>query len=289
MSYRFSGHDTFHCKQQWLLKGFSFINDKIDSNFSNTTESITYLGVGKNMVSSVKYWLEAFDITNENKLTEFSNLIFSNHEGLDRYLENEGTLWLLQYKLCHKKYATIYNLLFSEYFEDKVNYDFNEEKIIKYILNKLESENVKSISESTLSNDIKVLIRTYLSSSKDVKNIEEEFNAPLLELNLIENIDNHKYSLKKTYRSIPLYILAYCILDYANSQNSTSLELDEIRKILGNYFCITNECLEDLLSQLNQISTAFVFTDNAGIATLDIKHNTLELRDEILKTYYNAN
>src|SRR5690606_5171953 len=176
MNYRFSGHDTFHCKQQWLLKGFNFILENEISGFSNITKSITYLGVGKNMVSSVKYWLEAFGITNENNLTEFSNLIFSSEDGLDRYLENEGTLWLLQYKLCQKKYASIYHLLFTEYFDDKVNYEFSEEKIIKFILNKLENNGVKSISESTLSNDFKVLIRTYISSSKEIKNIEEEFN-----------------------------------------------------------------------------------------------------------------
>ena len=283
MHYRFSGHDTFHCKQQWLLKGFN------NPNFTNVSKSIISLGVGKNMVSSVKYWLEAFGITNENNLTDFSNLIFSPEIGLDRYLENEGTLWMLQYKLCQKKYASIFHLLFTEYFEDKVNYDFNEEKVIKFILNRLEINGDKSISENTLSNDFKVFIRTYLSSSKDIKNIEEEFNAPLLELNLIEKIENHKYVLNKINRSIPLEILGYCILDMTQEQNSTSLKLEEIKRSIGNYFCITNECLEDLLSQLNEVSNVFVYTDHAGIATLDIKQNTIELREELLKKYYHAN
>lgn len=283
MNYRFSGHDTFHCKQQWLLKGFN------NPNFSTISESIISLGVGKNMVSSVKYWLEAFGITNENNLTEFSNLIFSPEVGLDPYLENEGTLWLLQYKLCQKKYASIFHLLFTEYFDDKVNYEFSEEKVIKFILNKLEINGVKSISENTLSNDFKVLIRTYLSSSKDIKNIEEEFNAPLLELNLIEKIESHKYILNKINRSIPLAILGYCILDMTQEQNSTSLKLEEIKRTIGNYFCITNECLEDLLSQLNEVSDVFVYTDHAGIATLDIKQNSEELRNKLLNNYYHAN
>lgn len=283
MNYRFSGHDTFHCKQQWLLKGFN------NPNFSTISDSIISLGVGKNMVSSVKYWLEAFGITNENNLTEFSNLIFSPEVGLDPYLENEGTLWLLQYKLCQKKYASIFHLLFTEYFDDKVNYEFSEEKVIKFILNKLEINGVKSISENTLSNDFKVLIRTYLSSSKDIKNIEEEFNAPLLELNLIEKIESHKYILNKINRSIPLAILGYCILDMNQEQNSTSLKLEEIKRTIGNYFCITNECLEDLLSQLHQVSDVFVYTDHAGIATLDIKQNTEKLRNELLNNYYHAN
>lgn len=283
MSYRFSGHDTFHCKQQWLLKGFH------NPNFSNISDNIISLGVGKNMVASVKYWLEAFDITNENKLTDFSNIIFSNEIGFDPYLENEGTLWLLQYKLCQKRYASIYHLIFAEYFEDKVNYEFNEDKIVKYILNRLDFEGVKSISENTLSTDFKVFIRTYISSSKENMNIEEEFNAPLLELNLIEKLNTHKFQINKIYRSIPLAILGYCILDLTKHQQSLSLKLEDIRRTIGNYFCINNECLEDLLSKLSQISNVFVYTDHAGIATLDIKQNNSEIRNDLLNKYYDAN
>lgn len=283
MNYRFSGHDTFHCKQQWLLKGFN------NPNFSDVTDSIVSLGVGKNMVSSVRYWLEAFGLTNENTFSEFSNLIFSSENGLDSYLESEGTQWLLQYNLCHKKYASIYNLLFSEYFDDKVNYEFSEDKIIKFIINKLEKEGEKTISENTLANDFKVLTRTYISSSKDIKNIEEEFNAPLLELNLIEKIENHKYSINKIYRSIPLEVFGYCILDMYKGHKSISLKLETIKRSLGNYFCITNECLEDLVSGLTKISDVFVYTDHAGIATFDVKQNSSEIRIELIKKYYNAN
>lgn len=282
MKYRFSGHNKFHCKQQWLLKGFN------NQNFTDTANSIITLGVGKNMVSSVKFWLEAFDITEKNKLTDFSHLIFSTEKGLDPYLENEGTLWLLQYKLCSKKYATIFHILFSEYFEDKVNYDFSESNVIKYLSNRLESKGEKPISENTLISDFMVLIRTYCLSN-ELKNIEEKFDAPLLELNLIDKKGNHKYTINKIHRSIPLHILGYCILDSFKDDSNASIRLESIRKTIGNYFCITNECLEDLLSQLQDISNVFVYTDYAGIATLDIKNNSLELRNKLLKEFYNAN
>lgn len=59
---KFSGHDTFHCRQQWLLKGIELIENKNLKGFSNLEEAILNLGVGKNMVQSIQYWLRAFGL-----------------------------------------------------------------------------------------------------------------------------------------------------------------------------------------------------------------------------------
>ena len=48
----FSGHGTFKCKTHWLKRGYDFICD--GGNF-NAEDAVIGLGVGKNMVSSIKY------------------------------------------------------------------------------------------------------------------------------------------------------------------------------------------------------------------------------------------
>ena len=94
---KFSGHDTFHCRQQWLLKGVELTDNKNLKGFSDLEEAILNLGVGKNMVQSIQYWLRAFGLIGEDKeLKDIARLIFSKETGFDRYLEDEGTLWLLQ-------------------------------------------------------------------------------------------------------------------------------------------------------------------------------------------------
>lgn len=73
MRYSFSGHESFHCKSLWLKKGYDFICNK--KHFADT-DSVVELGVGKNMVSAIRYWLKAFSLTKEDTLTDLAEYIF---------------------------------------------------------------------------------------------------------------------------------------------------------------------------------------------------------------------
>jgi hypothetical protein len=54
--YTFSGHDSFQCRQLWLKKGYDFVREGKDFN---DEDAVVKLGVGKNMVSSIRFWLKA--------------------------------------------------------------------------------------------------------------------------------------------------------------------------------------------------------------------------------------
>jgi hypothetical protein len=60
----FSGHDTFHCRHLWLKKGYDFV--KGGHKFSDD-DSVVLLGVGKNMVSSIYYWMNAFGMIDKKE------------------------------------------------------------------------------------------------------------------------------------------------------------------------------------------------------------------------------
>jgi hypothetical protein len=51
----FSGHDSFHCRHLWLKKGYDYI--KKGKKFSDN-DSVVELGVGKNMVASIKNFIK---------------------------------------------------------------------------------------------------------------------------------------------------------------------------------------------------------------------------------------
>ena len=74
LNLRFSGHETFHCRHFWLKKGFDFIHQGLDFK---EPEVVVNLGVGKNMVSSIQFWLKAFDISENGELSELGKNIFS--------------------------------------------------------------------------------------------------------------------------------------------------------------------------------------------------------------------
>ncbi|WP_027385159.1 DUF4007 family protein [Chryseobacterium gregarium] len=285
MNLRFSGHDTFHCKQQWLLKGIRLIEEHENLAFNNTSKAIKFLGVGKNMVSSVKYWLESFHITSSHNITEIGNLLLGR-QGYDPYLEDEGTLWLLQYYLCQTKYASIFNILFTEYFKDKVSYEFTEERVLNFLKKLIEENDFKTISPNTLSTDFKVFIRSYVSLSKENRTLEDDFNSPLLELNLIESPEKDVFKINKTDRQIPPYIFAFLILEIAYKLNKSNLSYKVLQETVGNYFCLTNDSLEEQIHKLRETSVNFVYNEDGGTANVQIKNNTKQERANILEQHY---
>ncbi len=58
--YVFSGHESFPCKTLWLKKRYDFVVQGMDFN---KPEAVVHLGVGKNMVASIRFWLKAFGRT----------------------------------------------------------------------------------------------------------------------------------------------------------------------------------------------------------------------------------
>ncbi|WP_309613716.1 DUF4007 family protein [Flavobacterium sp.] len=115
----FSGHDTFHCRHLWLKKGYDFI--KKGRKFTDE-DAVVELGVGKNMVSSISFWMRAFGIIDKDGiLTDFADYILDDN-GKDPYIEDEATLWLLHYQLITQNIASTYSLIFNEFRREKIEF-----------------------------------------------------------------------------------------------------------------------------------------------------------------------
>ena len=108
----FSGHESFACKSHWLKRGYDFV--KGENNF-NDDDAVVRLGVGKNMVASIKFWLKAIGLLKDTGLVDISDHLFDDENGKDPYLEDVGTLWLLHFLLIHTDYATIYKTTLSTF------------------------------------------------------------------------------------------------------------------------------------------------------------------------------
>jgi len=290
-SLRFSGHDTFHCKEQWILKGIQLFEDQNDTDIFKKNEAIPLLGVGKNMVRSIHHWLRAFGVLDkENRITEFANLMFLV-EKLDPYLENEGSLCLLQYYLCKTNHSSIFQLIFSSYFSDKASLEFSEYQILIFANRVLLERDQKEVAEKTFNSDFKVFIRTFVSPIKNEKTVEDDFNAPLLSLNLISDTGRKNSANQSVYRlnrsvqeSISSEIFGYCLLNEFDNENS--INYDNIRKTVGSYLCLSNEGLEILIYKLCQDYNEFVYKDDAGVRQLQFKNNSNDFKNNMLKKHY---
>lgn len=290
-SYRFSGHDTFHCKEQWMLKGVQLIDSQFNRNIFKEDEAIHLLGVGKNMVRSIHHWLRAFGIIdNENYITEFARLLFLE-EKLDPYLENEGSLWLLQFYICHLNHSSIFQLIFSGYFSDKATLDFSEYQILNFVNRLLLEKGQKEVAEKTFNSDFKVFIRTYVSPLKTEKTAEDDFNAPLLGLNLVSDTGRKNSANQTVYRinrvvqdTVSSEVFGYCLLSEFKNENSISF--DKIKKSVGAYLCLTNEGVEILIAKLCDDYDEFVYKDDAGVRQLQFKRTSNDFKNRLLKKHY---
>lgn len=296
---RFSGHDTFHCREQWLLKGLELIECKGDnlyfergvSKFKDN-DAIPELGVGKNMVRSILHWMKAFNVIDDdqNKIGELTNILYRGLS-LDLYLENEGSLWLMQYYLCSTGYASIFQSIFRDYFSDKASLEFSETQIKSFLHREIENNNQKSVTDNTLNSDFKVFIKTYVSPKKNIKTVEDDFNTPLLALNLVSNTNRRNENNESVYRinrgvqsSLTPEIFGYCLLK--EFPNASAVNFDKIRLTIASYLCLSNEGLEIIIDKLCNAYSQFIYKDDAGVRQIQIKDTSEKFKINLLKKHY---
>lgn len=279
-SFKFSGHETFACRHYWLKKGYDFVAHK--KKFT-ADDAVVDLGVGKNMVISIHYWLRAFDIIDDkDDLTDLALCLFSD-AGWDPFLEDEATLWLLHYKLHKKRYASIYHIIFSELRKHKP--EFTRKHFFNFIANEK-----GNFTERTLKDDFSVFSRTYLNDSS--KNVEDGYSGLLSDLNLLRELKKQKdsvYNIENKERSnIPSEIILYSILDnerYGNSISFDNLYLDENGP--GTIFALNKE---GLLEQIQRVSKLYpkniVFNNDPLVRQIQFKGKKMKPL-KVLEDYYN--
>jgi hypothetical protein len=284
LNLRFSGHETFHCRHFWLKKGFDFIHQGLDFK---EPEVVVNLGVGKNMVSSIQFWLKAFDISENGELSELGKNIFSE-DGFDKYLENNGTLWLLHYFLLKKDYASLYKLTFLDFRKTRISAEFNEEQIIDFIT-KLTIRNGLKVSPKSIENDVKVLIRNYVPLYKvGSKSLEDDFSSLLINLDLITRVNDSFINGSQEFRflydsktNLPAHILLFAIMD--SFEDQISISVSDLQIEVSDVFLCNREGTEIKLNQLQELGH-LVYKDDAGRKEIQIKKQINKWT--ILKDYY---
>ena len=272
----FSGHESFQCKTQWLKRGYDFVS--YGNNF-NDEDSVVKLGVGKNMVSAIRYWMKSFGlITQENTLSKMAEYLFNDKTGKDPYMEDIATRWLLHYWLVRTDHASIYNITFVDF--HKQRNEFEKDNLQNYVRRQcFESGFQYLYNENTVKKDINVLLQNYIEP--DSGN-HEDFTALLLDLNLIRKVSKNTYCFNyiNQARLIPDVFL-YAIISDKDSQSVSFDLLLELSLI----FCLTTNDLLDIIKKIcEKYPKDIVFSDVAGIKQLQFKTELSEI--EVLNKYY---
>lgn len=279
--YCFSGHESFPCKSLWLKKGYDFV---VEGNDFNSPEAVIGLGVGKNMVASIRFWLKAFGITDNDELTEFGHYLFDDSKGKDKYLEDIATLWLLHFNLIFLEEATLYKLFFCGLQKERTH--FEREQVLTYVkLRMVEAGKMTLFNENTIKKDIGVLLQNYCLPRKPQSN--EDFSSLLIDLDLIRQSSEGKgyYFNVDGKRKVTKEIFLYGLLKQREQEGDNTIPFDTIQERVGLVFCMQDfETIEMLKQLASEYSDNFSYSDVAGIKQVQFTKD-LDVK-QVLDNYY---
>jgi hypothetical protein len=287
-SYRFSGHETFPFRYSWLPKAVAELTANV-ALFSDEERAMVRLGVGKNMVKSIRFWVQAAGIAAPSPkglvITDFGRELLSESEGHDPYLEDIQTLWLIHWKIASNATEPLFAWEFllnrwqrSEIVRSEVLLAFMQEA----------SRMEKQLSEVTLAQHFDTFLHTYVptrSAKGDVR--EENLDSPLVELDLIRKIGEKRsgdggrleavYAFNREAKiSITPGLFIYCINDYwltrtgAGSEETLSIRDITVKTgSVGQLFKLPESDIRERLLTIEEDSKGlFVYKESAAMSQL---------------------
>jgi hypothetical protein len=290
----FSGHESFQCRYLWLKKGYDFV--KSGGSF-NAEDAVVKLGVGKNMVGSIRFWMKAFDLLDTNdSLTLLASKLLDD-EGYDPYLEDIASLWVLHFHLVTKGHASIYTLIFNELRREKI--EFAKETYLGF-LKRVSDRLGIPINMNTAADDFDVFVKMYIKV--DSKEKDESFLGLLVELDLIrqktvidkvpdgskeKQVKQDFCIIENTERSLlPSQIVLYGILKQSGTDISLSFNtIEQDINQVGSVFALSRTGLYTKIEEIVERYPNIIFSDQAGIREIQFK-NTKPDPFQILDEYY---
>ncbi|WP_161598897.1 DUF4007 family protein [Bacillus mesophilum] len=278
----FGQHQSFYLRTYWLRKAIQQLNN---NRFFYEKDASELIGLGTNMVKSLKHWIEATDICETDKRNSDNKAIHNISpfgqifNEYDPYIEINDTISIIHYHIVDSKEpSTTWYWFFNEY--EKIS--FLKEEAIKDLITWINRNYDSKNSTDTLERDIDCLIKQYYSKSKS-DDPEEVIQSPLAALNLIVEIDGRIYKNNPKFEDIGLTALMYVLLKYGQTEISID-EIETSKNLWGKVFNLQRSEIVKAIEQLVNASKYPLVFDRTN--RLDLVRVTLVDPIEFLKEEY---
>jgi len=301
--YGFAGHETFPFRYSWLKKAVDAVQN--DPNIFSREDAIVTLGVGKNMVSSIRHWGLATQMltmvrhgegrNDANFQTTLQGQIYVTSLGQalfnewDPYLEDPASLWLIHYLLVtNPRRAAVWNIIFMHFH----SVSFTKERLCDFILRFIQNLELK-VSPATISRDVECFIRTYTYSNQEKQDVlEDSLNCPLSELGIVQHQkDTGEYHFVVGPKiSLPVAVFTYALCTFHDREfpNQRVLSVDECLYHVnspGQTFKLDENTLMGYLESLSVLTNGVVAIDEtAGVKQVYFRDRFSAF--ELLANYY---
>ncbi len=274
----FGRHETFALRYSWLSKGFHALQDK--PTVFDDDDAVVDLGVGRNMVSAIRYWLRASQLITPQKPDEatlIGNFIFDSKTGQDPYIEDEATIWLIHWLLVtNSNMATSLFWFFNKFHKPEFTSEELQTALADFINDQVVEK--KRPSASTVKKDALLLPRMYAQSKGNGRTpLEEALDSPLSLLGLITQSTGSKtYQFKPMARpNLPTGIFAFAASQLMQEYGVTAIPIEDLMysrndyAALGSVFRLTEaDLITKLELMVNYLPGYYVIRETAGIHQL---------------------
>ncbi|MBX3354265.1 MAG: DUF4007 family protein [Phycisphaeraceae bacterium] len=293
-SIAFSGHESFPLRFAWPTKAVR--NCTHDPAIFNKPDAVVQLGVGKNMVRSMRHWAYRAGliepIGNDRRggqygATELGTLVFGD-DGEDPYMEDPATSWLIHWQLCAhaRRSPTTWLYVFNGLREPS----FTVDEVVDALWRVGEEAGAKKLSRNTIERDVKCLVRSYTSAEADRKISQEDtYDSPLVDLGLLyREPKSDRLVLDRSARpTLPVGIVAFAVASFW-SGTADSLSFEQLAYADGSpgqVFKLSENALVEYLEQLYDATSGnYAFDYTAGLRQVFRRKVTEPL--SILRNYY---
>lgn len=287
-SISFSGHESFPLRFAWPTKAVR--NCAADPGVFNRPDAVVTLGVGKNMVRSMRHWAYRAGLIDQAgddrrggayEPTSLGRLVFGE-DGEDPYMEDPGTAWLVHWQLCSnsERSPTTWFYVFNALREQL----FTVDEVVLALWKLGEEAGSKKLSRNTIERDVKCLVRTYTSADADRKLSQEDtYDSPLADLGLLHREANSaRFILGRDARStLPIGVVAFAAGTYWDraAPDADTLSFEQLAYAPGSpgqVFKLSENALVDYLDAIDDATSgACSFDSTAGLRQL-IRRRALE-------------
>ena len=225
----FGRHESFPLRFGWITKGLDALAD--DANAFVAEDATVTLGVGKNMVAAMRYWLLATRMVERRTGTSLApsaigSILFPKGAGGDRYLEDDATIWLLHWLLATNPTEATAIYWFYNYFHKP---EFASEEVFAGLREFVRQHVTAKTAPTTLKRDANLVLRMYAQSGGTRLLPEDALDSPLAALLLLERLDRQAWqAVPRDREEIPMVAFAFAVAEVFAHLNADQLPVERL-------------------------------------------------------------
>ena len=256
----FGRHESFPLRFGWIAKGLNALAD--DPRIFNREDATVVLGVGKNMVASIRYWLKATGVARLRgrvamEATPIGRIAFG--DGGDPYLEDDGTIWLLHWLVATNPVLATSIYWFFNHFHKPA---FTSAEVTAALSDFVKQEVSSKVAASTVKSDANLVMRMYSRTKGGTRlTLEDALDSPLAMLDLQERLDRHNWRAAPMDRQeIPLGVFAFAVAQLFDHTGTSQIAVQDLM-YSDKYHCAPGAVFrmteEGLILKLEALCEAF--------------------------------